>query len=193
MPPGAKSAVLNYLAWSDGSSIDCFAITAAGVEIWCNRIACGQFSTTTLGAGARHSGEQIQVVANQLDGFTHIKLAVVRGTARIKSISFLPADHPTATCSLDPATDNLSDSRIKTEVQEVSGAQSLDILSNIKTMTYTRTDSGENRLGHVADEVETASAGLGVSNATGPPTMRREIYPTECYRLLTMRDLSLCS
>ena len=36
-----------------------------------------------------------------------------------------------------------------------------------QTMTYTRTDSGEKRLGHIADEVEEALAELGVANVSG--------------------------
>ena len=34
-------------------------------------------------------------------------------------------------------------------------------------MTYTRTDTGERRLGHIADQVESALSELGVSNVTG--------------------------
>ena len=86
----------------------------------------GQYSTTTLASG-RHSGDQIQVVANKLHDFTHIKLRVVRGTMRLKSISFVQFDLPTCTCSFDPATDNLSDGLLKIDRQEVSGTQSLAI------------------------------------------------------------------
>ena len=110
LPNGARSAVLNYIAWGDGSSVDVMGVNSAGAEIWRNRIAWGQFSTTVL-ASERHSGEQIQVVANQLHEFTHIKLRVVKGTARIQSISFVAFDLPTASCSFSPSSDSLSDSR----------------------------------------------------------------------------------
>ena len=49
----------------------------------------------------------------------------------------------------------------------MTGQQSLGILSKIETLTYTRTDTGEKRLGHIADQVEEAVAELGVSNVTG--------------------------
>ena len=51
--------------------------------------------------------------------------------------------------------------------EEVSGEQSLDVLSKIRSLTYTRTDSGERRLGHIADEVEDALQELSVTNVTG--------------------------
>ena len=44
LPSGAQSCFLNYLALSDGSSVDCFGVHSNGTEIWLNRIAWGQFS-----------------------------------------------------------------------------------------------------------------------------------------------------
>ena len=96
----------------------------------------------------------------------------------------MTADYPTATCSLDPATDNLSDSRIKTEVQEVSGAQSLATLNKIPTVTYTRTDTSERRLGHIADVVEDAVEGLGVSNIAGETCYAPGDLPYGVYKTL---------
>ena len=50
----------------------------------------------------------------------------------------------------------------------MTGQQSLDILSKIETLTYTRTDRpGERRLGHIADQVEEALSELRVTNVTG--------------------------
>ena len=128
-----------------------------------NRISFGQSSGTTN--GTRYSGDRVECVASRLSDFTHIVLRVRKGTARIKSISFHAYYWPTT--SISHVLYNLPDGGIKTEREEVSGQQSLDILSNIKTLTYTRTDNGERRLGHVADQVEEAVSELKVSNVTG--------------------------
>ena len=44
LPTGAQSAVLNYIAWGDGSSADVMGITASGDEVWCNRVAWGSLA-----------------------------------------------------------------------------------------------------------------------------------------------------
>ena len=85
---------------------------------------------------------------------------------------------------MDPATDNLSDGRLKIDREEVTGAQSLAILSKIPAVTYTRTDTGERRLGHIADEVEEALADLGISNVTGETNYAPGDLPYGVYKTL---------
>ena len=118
-------------------------------------------------AGNLFSGNTVQCVASRLSAFTHIVFRAVTGVSRFLSINFHYFPHPVCSSNFTVTGNVLSDGRIKTDRQEVSGTQYLDILSNIKTMTYTRTDSGEKRLGHIADDVETAIAELGISNVTG--------------------------
>ena len=51
-------------------------------------------------------------------------------------------------------------------------------------MTYTRTDTGERRLGHIADEVEAALAELGVSNVTGSTNAAPGDLPYQSFKTL---------
>ena len=71
----------------------------------------------------------------------------------------------------------------------MTGAQSLDILSKIPAVTYTRTDTGERRLGFIADVVEDATSDLGISNVTGstynaPGELPYGVYKTLDYARL---------
>ena len=92
---------------------------------------------------------------------------MVTGVGRFMSLNFHMFPHPVCSSSFSLTGNVLSDGRIKTDRHEVTGAQSLDILKKIQTMTYTRTDTDEKRLGHIADQVEDAIAELGISNVTG--------------------------
>ena len=78
----------------------------------------------------------------------------------------------------------MSDGRIKIDREEVTGQQSLAILSKIPAVTCTRTDTGERRLGHIADEVEEALADLGVSNVTGATNYAPGELPYGVYKTL---------
>ena len=51
-------------------------------------------------------------------------------------------------------------------------------------MTYTRTDTGERRLGFIADAVEEATADLGVSNVTGATNWAPGDLPYGVYKTL---------
>ena len=128
-------------------------------------------TSVTVAGGNVYSGDTIQVVASGISSrfstFTHIVIRTVTGTNRFLSISFHAVDWPVSSSSFIYTGNVLSDGRIKTERREVPGAQSLDILSQIPAMTYTRTDTGERRLGFIADVVEEATSDLGISNVTG--------------------------
>ena len=65
----------------------------------------------------------------------------------------------------DPTT--LSDRRLKEEVTSVSGAQALEVLSQIQGCTHDRPDLDQRRLSLIADEVEEAIDQLAVGNVTG--------------------------
>ena len=161
-----------------------------GTEVWLNRISFGQTVTNTI--TNRISGDRIECVASKLDDVTHIVLRVVRGTARIKSISFHAYDWPVVSSSHVPTSDSLSDGRIKTERVEVTGQQALDMCSNIKCYTYDRADLNQRRIGCIADEVkETMTSVLPqVENLTGstmasPGDMDYQEFLTLDYSRLT--------
>ena len=91
-----------------------------------------------------------------------------------------------------PSNDSLSDGRIKTEREQVSGQQALDICSAINCYTYDRADLNQRRIGCIADEVkETMTSVLPqVQNLTGstmasPGDMEYQEFLTLDYSRLT--------
>ena len=79
---------------------------------------------------------------------------------------------------------SLSDARLKTEVTPVSGVQALDVLNQIQGCTYERADLDQRRLGLIADEVEEACTGLGISNVTSSKWYNDDQYKTLDYSRL---------
>ena len=155
IPTGSKTAFFWILQWQYGSSVDWFGHNG-GAEIWLNRISFGQTSTTTL--PNRYSGNRIECIASKMDMFTHIVLRVVRGTARILSISFHFYDRPVVSSCHVPTSDALSDGRIKTAREERTGLQAIGSMRGIRGYTYDRDDLKQRRLGLIADEVQAAVA-----------------------------------
>ena len=109
----------------------------------------------------------MQAIASRLSALAHIVFRAATGASRFTSINIHAPDHPVCSSSHVPTGGDLIGDRTNIGRQDVPGAQSVEIWSNIQAMRYTRTDTGETCLGHVADEVEVALAELGVSNVTG--------------------------
>ena len=109
---------------------------------------------------------------------------MVTGVGRFLSINFHAFPHPVCSSNFTLTGNVLSGGRIKIERQEVPGAQSLNMLGNIQAMTYTRTDTGERRLGHIADQVESALSELEVSNVTGATNYAPGELPYGVYKTL---------
>ena len=96
-------------------------------------------------------------------------LRVVRGTARVKSISFHAYNWPVTSSSHVPSSDALSDGRLKTARTQVPGERALDMCSIINCYCYDREDLNQRRVGCIADEVREVmtSALPEVQNVTG--------------------------
>ena len=82
----------------------------------------------------------------------------------------------------DPAL--LSDARLKTEVTPITGAQALDVLSQIRGCTYQREDLDQRRAGLIADEVEEAIEQLAVDNVVSSKFHNGDQYKTLDYSRL---------
>ena len=82
----------------------------------------------------------------------------------------------------DPSS--LSDARLKSEVDVVSGTQALDVLSQIRGCTYEREDLQQRRLGLIADEVELAIDQLAIDNVISSRWHNNEQYKTLDYSRL---------
>ena len=122
-------------------------------EVWLNRINMGQTSVTVV-AGNVYSGNTVQVVASPLSSYTHIVFRAVTGVSRFLPINIHAFANPICSSSHVPSGDVLSDGRIKTERELVSGQQALDICSQINCYTYDRQDLKQRRVGCIADEVK---------------------------------------
>ena len=167
-----------------------FGKTAAGVEIWMNRVNFGQTSGG-IAAGV-FSGDTVQCVASRLSAFTHIVFRMVTGVGRFMSINVHAFPHPVCTSSFSANGDVLSDGRIKTEREQVSGQQALDICSQINCYTYDRDDINQRRVGCIADQVRDVMAAElpQVENVVGstmasPGDMERSEFLTLDYSRLT--------
>ena len=95
---------------------------------------------------------------------------------------------PSQTIKGDPSS--LSDLRLKQNLLEVTPEQCLNTLRQIKPQTYDRIDTGERRLGLVADQCEAAfeTAGVEVENVIGQRHWQvdgeRDVYKTLQYERL---------
>ena len=85
-----------------------------------------------------------------------------------------------------------SDARLKTDLTEVSGAQALNVLSNIQGQTYWREDLSQRRLGLIADSVQTAIAGLAIDNVVSSNHATFNDVEDEYKTLDYSRLVSLC-
>ena len=83
---------------------------------------------------------------------------------------------------------SLSDTRLKSERNELSGQQAQNILNQITSYTYEREDIGERRLGLIADEVESAIEELAIDNVVSTNGTKMANI-----RRLIIRDSSVCS
>ena len=83
----------------------------------------------------------------------------------------------------DPSS--LSDARLKTHLDPVSGNQALSVLSQIQSYTYEREDlQEERRLGLISQEVEEACAQLAIDNVIGTRFHQGQDYKTLDYARL---------
>ena len=137
------------------------------------------------------SGDTVQCVASRLSAFTHIVFRMVTGVGRFLSISFHAFPHPVCSSSFLANGDVLSDGRIKTERELVSGQQALDICSQINCYTYDRDDINQRRVGCIADEVKAVIAAelpqvenLVGSTMASPGDMERGEFLTMDYSRL---------
>ena len=177
------------LQWTDGGSCDVFCKNANG-EFWMNRISMAQTSGG-MAAGV-FSGNTVQCIASHLTPFTHIVFRAVTGVSRFLSINFHAFAHPVCSSGFTMTGNVLSDGRIKTERELVSGQQALDICSQINCYTYDREDLKQRRVGCIADEVKAVmeAALPQVENVTGstmasPGDMERGEFLTMDYSRLT--------
>ena len=79
---------------------------------------------------------------------------------------------------------SLSDSRVKESVEPLDGATALDIVSKCGGSVYTRTDLQETRLGTIADDAQTAMAGLGIDNVVSSKHAQPGDLPADQYLTL---------
>jgi len=189
VPSGGESVFLHYLAWTDGGSCDIFGKNASG-EFWMNRVNMSQTSAGI--AGNLFAGNTVKCVGSRLSAFTHIVFRAVTGVSRFLSINFHAFPHPVCSSSHSTTGDVLSDGRIKTERELVSGQQALDICSQINCYTYDRVDVNQRRVGCIADEVRDVMAAAlpQVENVVGstmasPGDMERGEFLTMDYSRLT--------
>ena len=138
------------------------------------------------------SGHIAQSVGSRLSAFTHIVFRMVTGVGRFLSINFLVFPHPVCSSSHSTTGDVLSDGRIKTERELVSGQQALDICLQINCYTYDRVDINQRRVGCIADEVKAVMEAalpqvekLTGSTMASPGDMERGEYLTMDYSRLT--------
>ena len=113
-----------------------------------------------------------------------------RGAFNILSVAFQTEVIPQETLGFihsdtivgDP--NSLSDTRLKSERDQISGQQAQNILKQIKAYTYEREDIGERRLGLIADEVQTSIEQLGIDNVVSSKWHNDDQYLTLDYSRL---------
>ena len=162
---------------------------ANGTQIWATRLEFfGYAGPHTLPDGTVvNNSRMVVVAAGHIDGpFSRIRFQGRKGAFTIMSVGY--QDHilpqPPSFVHSDNIIGNpasLSDKRLKEEIDPVSGAQALDVLSQIQGCTYEREDLQQRRLGLIADEVEAAIVGLGVDNVCGSKWHNGDTYRTLDY------------
>ena len=191
IPAGATSAVLQHLAWVSAGYHDVYAVSATEVSVYLTRIDVHNGASTAV-FGAVHSGVRIQTIACDLDSFPggRLEIRCRKGIFHFMSLGFhdsvLPCD-ATSFVHSDNIYGNpssLSDSRIKESVQPLDGATALDIVAKCGGSVYTRPDLEETRLGLIADDVQTALAGLGIDNVVGSKHAQPGDLPADQYLTL---------
>ena len=184
IPTGTISATIQHPTWSTGGYVDVYGVTSGNVAIYLNRIDAYNGASQSW-HGNLFDGVRISVAASNLDAFVRLEIRCRKGKYHHLSIGFHSSILP---CNATPYvhSDNvygypgsLSDARLKTERTDVTGAQALSVLGYIHGCTYNREDlNNERRLGLIADEVETAIAGLSIDNVVGSKLVGEEQYKT---------------
>ena len=191
IPAGAKSAILQHLAWVSAGYHDVYAVSASGASIYQMRIDCHNSASTGV-FGPIHDGVRIQVIASNLQDFAggRLEIRARKGIFHFMSLgwmaSVLPSDNTSFVHSdnIYGNPSSLSDSRIKESVQPLDGATALDIVAKCGGSVYTRPDLEETRLGMIADDVQAAIAGLGIDNVVSSKHAQPGDLPADQYLTL---------
>ena len=110
------------------------------------------------------------LAGNLQPAYSRIRLTLQKGLVFVNFISWLdnhisqpPGPFVHSDC-IHGDVQSLSDGRLKTERTEVSGQQAQNILNQIKSYTYSRSDILERRLGLIAQEVQSAVDQLAIDD-----------------------------
>ena len=194
-----QTAITSMLRWHTGGYVDVYGREAAtGQYMWLNRVDTYQSGGTEYTHGTvqnpgayHHAGCIYQILCTNLQpGYDRIRIVVRKGEFLVNMIKWLDlrvAQPPSCFVHSDLVygdPGSLSDKRLKDETTSVSGAQALDVLSQIRGCTYERSDLQQRRLGLIADEVETAVEQLAISNVVGSKWHNGEDYKTLDYSRL---------
>ena len=191
---------MSNLRWHTGAYVDVHGREATtGQYMWLNRVDTYQGGGSEFTHGTfqnpgsyHHAGCIYQVIATNLQpGYDRLRITIRKGELLVNMIKWL--DHRVAqppSCWVhsdnvhgDPSS--LSDARLKTHLDPVSGNQALSVLSQIQSYTYEREDlEGERRLGLIADQVGHATQELACDNIVGSRFHRGENYLTLDYARL---------
>ena len=169
-----------------------YAEHSNGSRLWVNRLLLfGPGELISTSDGNVYSGRCVKVAAGHIAGdWTKIRFQGRRGAFNILSVAFQTEVLPQETLGFihsdcisgDP--NSLSDGRLKSERTELSGQQAQNILKQIKSYTYERDDIGERRLGHLAQEVESAIGQLAIDNVVSSKWHKDGQYKTLDYSRL---------